>query len=261
MRDKKIVIWSFFLLLLTSSVGVFAQSTAGDEAKMEYRTVIDMPSSGVLERGKVSISNDIMPGGVLIARFEAGILTDLNIGVSFGGANIIGSGSPKWYKLPAAALRYKLMDESLTLPQLTVGFDSQGKGEYIDSSDRYAIKSPGLFLAGSKNFAMLGFLTLHGALNYSFENGDGDNFINLMVGVEKTIGKRISLLGEYDFGFNDNGSETKSSKGNGYLNIGVRWAPAEGITLGLDLRDLLSNKKWAPGGADRAVKLEFIQKI
>ncbi|MBI2419920.1 MAG: hypothetical protein HYV28_18810 [Ignavibacteriales bacterium] len=249
------------VLLSIGSIYTFAQTTAGEDAKMEYRTLIDMTASGVLERGMVAVSNDVMPGGVLIARFEAGIFTDMNIGVSFGGANIIGSGSPRWYKLPAASLRYKLFNETLNMPQMTIGFDSQGKGEFIDSLDRYAIKSPGLFLAGSKNFAIFGYLTFHGSLNYSFENGDGDNFINMMVGAEKTLGSKVSLIGEYDFGFNDNGADSKASKGNGYLNIGVRWAPAEGITLGIDLRDMLSNKKWAPGGADRALKLEFIKKI
>ncbi|MCE1190438.1 MAG: hypothetical protein LWX56_15020 [Ignavibacteria bacterium] len=248
-------------LILICSRGGYAQSTAGEDAKLQYRYLIDMPTSGVLERGMVAISNDIMPGGVLIARFEAGVLNDLNIGVSFGGANIIGSGSPRWYKLPCASLRYKLTQENINgLPELTIGFDSQGKGEYLDSVSRYAIKSPGLFLAGSKNFAFLGFLTLHGALNYSFENANG-NFMNLQVGAEKTIGSKLSLLAEYDFAFNDNNSDANISKGNGYMNIGIRWAPAEGFTLGLDLRDMLNNKKWAPGAADRAVHLEFIKKI
>ena len=254
----------FFLITIvfaiSSHVPVMAQTTAGEEAKIEYRFLIDMPASGILNKGLVSVSNDIMPNGILVARIEAGVFEDMSIGISYGGANIIGSGSPQWYKLPAAALRYKLFKENLTYPSLTIGFDSQGKGMYFDSSSRYEIKSPGLFISGSKNFALAGFLTVHGCVNYSFESADGDNFMNITAGAEKTIGARVSLVGEYNFALNDNAAKIYGN-GRGYLNIGVRWAPADGFTIGFDLRDMLSNKKWTPGAADRAIHLEYIRPI
>ncbi|NUN10328.1 MAG: hypothetical protein HUU54_14230 [Ignavibacteriaceae bacterium] len=250
----------FFVVLLLLTVPGFSQGTAGEDANYEHRYLIDMPTAGVLKKGFVGVSSDVLPYGILIARIEVGVFESVSFGISYGGANIIGSGSPRWYELPAANIKYRIMQESLLYPSLTLGFDTQGKGEYFDSTDRYAIKSPGLFVAGSKNFAFWGFLSVHGSLNYSFEKSDGDNFVNLTVGVEKTIGKQVSVMAEYDFALNDD-SKTAYGKGNGYMNFGVRWTPGVGFTLGLDLRDILSNKKWSPGAADRGIRLEYIRAI
>lgn len=253
----KVLLTVFFLLFLTS---VYAQSgsTAGNQ--YEYRYLIDMPAAGILKKGVVSVSTDVMPGGTVMGRMEVGVFNNMSIGISYGGANIIGTGSPKWYKLPAANFRFRVMDETTTMPYLTVGFDSQGKGEYIDSTGRYAVKSPGLFLAGSKDFLVAGYMSLHATLNYSFEKEDGDNFVSLKVGAEKTISDNISVLADYDFGFNDN-SPKSLGKGTGYMNFGIRWYVSTEFTLGLDFRDILQNKRWSPGAADRAIKLEYSRPI
>lgn len=238
----------------------FPQTTAGEDAKVEYRYLIDMPTAGVLGKGLVAVTSDVLPAGVLIGRLEVGVFEDISFGISYGGGNIIGSGSPTWYKYPGVNLRFKAFKESMTSPGISLGFDSQGKGEYFDSSSRFAIKSPGLFIGGSKNFALMGYLTLHSTLNYSLEQSDGHNFMDLRVGAEKTIGAKVSLLWEYDFALNDNNTKVYGG-GKGYMNFGVRWAAADGFTLGLDFRDVLSNKKWSPGGADRALRMEYIKPI
>lgn len=255
---KKLLV--IFFLTFLFSANIFSQGTAGIEAKFEYRNLIDMPTAGILEKGFVGVTSDVLPNGVLIARIEAGVFENVSIGISYGGSNIIGSGSPDWYKIPAASIRFRMFNEELLFPAITVGFDMQGKGDYFSGTERYAIKSPGFFAAGSKNFEFLGFLSLHGTLNYSLESKDGDNFLNLRVGGEKTIGNKVSVVAEYDFAFNDNTTDNFGS-GNGYLNIGVRWSIADGFTLGFDLRDMLNNKKWSPGSADRALKIEYIKPI
>jgi hypothetical protein len=250
-----------FLLLgiLIALAPGYAQTTVGDAAKIEYRYLIDMPTAGVLKKGMVAISNDILPGGVMISRMEVGVFDDVSFGIGYGGANIIGTGSPKWYKLPSAALRVKVMREALAMPALTVGFDMQGKGLYDDEKERYQIKSPGLFVAAYKSFSLMGYMLVHAAVNYSLEQADGDNFMNLQIGAEKTISAKVSIIGEYNFALNDNTKDF--GKGRGYLNLGVRWAPADGMTIGLDLRDLLNNKKWSPGSADRGLTFEFFKAI
>jgi hypothetical protein len=254
---KQILITIFISLFSSFS---FAQGTAGEDAKYEYRYLIDMPSSGILDKGFVNVGSDVLPNGVVITKLEVGAFDGVSFGISYGGENIIGSGSPRWYKYPGVNLRFRLMEETLNFPALSIGFDSQGKGIFFDSSNRFEIKSPGFFVSGSKNFEMLGYLSIHGSLNYSLESKDGDNFLNLMLGVEKTIGKKVSINMEYNFAFNDN-ADKLYGKTNGYLNLGVRWSVGDGLTLGLDLRDLLSNKKWSPGSADRGIKIEFIKNI
>jgi len=254
---KKVLL--LLLCLAISPVG-FSQGTAGESAKYEYRNLIDMPTAGILEKGFVGATTDILPQGVFIAKLEVGVFENVSFGISYGGMNLIGAGSPGWYKYPGVNIRYRAFNESVGLPALTFGFDSQGKGEYFDSSSRYAIKSPGFFGAVSKNFAFLGFFSLHGTMNYSLERKDGDNFIDLSTGFEKTIGPNLSVIGEYDFALNDNNTNSYGA-GNGYLNMGIRWVMGEGLTLGFDLRDLLNNKKWSPSTADRSIKIEYIKNI
>ena len=256
---KKHILLSVLLSIILAA-NILAQGTAGEKAKYQYRFLIDMPTAGVLDKGLVSIGTEFLPSGVMIARLEVGVFDDISSGISYGGANIIGAGDPDWYKLPAIDIRFRLFQETLLIPSVNLGFNSQGKGLFYDSLGRYAIKSPGFFGAVSKNFALLGYLSLHGSVNYSLETRDGDNFINFSVGFEKTLGESFSLVGEYDFAFNDNQSEY-FGKGNGYLNLGVRWALGEGFTFGFDLRDLLNNKQINPSTADRAIRIEYIRNI
>lgn len=253
----------YFVLIsfvLTASL-VYSQGSAGEDAKYEYRSLIDMQTAGILEKGFVGETTDILPHGVVIAKLEVGVFTNVSFGISYGGSNIIGTGTPGWYKYPGVNFKVRLINESPSFPAITLGFDSQGKGEYFVQEKRFAIKSPGFFAATSKNFGFLGFMSLHATLNYSLESTDGDNFTNLSVGVEKTIGPNVSLICEYNFAWNDNKPTGDFGNGNGYLNAGIRWAMGSGFTLGFDLRDLLDNKKLNPSSADRAIRMEYIKSI
>lgn len=256
---KSIIKILLTVLVMALIEPVPAQGTAGEKAKHEYRYLIDMPTAGILEKGFVGVNTDILPYGVLVMSIEAGIFENVSFGISYGGSNLIGSGKVDWYKLPGVGLRVRLFNETVLIPAITIGFDSQGKGRYDNSLKRYDIKSPGFFGAVSKNFAFLGYLSLHGTINYSLEQKDGDNFANIRVGAEKTLGSNFSVVLEYDLGFNDNNSSL--SQGRGYLNTGVRWSVGDGLTLGFDLRDLLSNKSFTKNSADRSLKIEFIKSI
>lgn len=250
---------TLFLLLLTFGL-TFAQGTAGTSAKFEYRSLIDMPSAGILERGYSAVSLEMLPYGTVITRMEVGVFENFSFGISYGGANIIGSGKVDWYNLPGVNIRFRIIDENESLPGILIGFDSQGKGILFDDPERFEIKSPGLFAAASKNFEFLGYMSVHGLINYSLENNDLDKDFNLGIGVEKTIGSKVSLIAEYDFAINDNTGNSFGS-GNGYLNMGIRWSIFDGFTLGLDLRNLLDNKKFNSSKADRGIFVEYIKSL
>lgn len=249
-----------FVLLLIAFINISAQGTAGTDAKFEYRSLVDLPSAGVLEKGFVGVTMDVLPAGVVISKMEVGVFDNFSFGISYGGGNIIGTGKVQWYKLPGINARFRVLDETEGTPALTLGFDSQGKGSYFDFEDRYEIKSPGFFAAASKNFEFVGYLSVHGMINYSLEREDGDKDLNLGIGVEKTIGSRISVIVEYDFAVNDNG-KVSLGDGNGYLNMGARWSVGDGFTLGVDLRNLLDNKKFNSNKADRGIFVEYIKGI
>ncbi len=254
---KKFLNLTFVLIFTTV---VWGQGTAGGNAKYEYRSLIDLPTAGILEKGFVGTTLNVMPAGVVIAKLEVGVFNNFSFGLSFGGSNVIGTGAITWYRLPGVNVRARILDETETYPALTIGFDSQGKGTYFSNLNRYEIKSPGFFAAASKNFKFLGYLSLHAVVNYSLERKDGDKDLNFGVGAEKTIGGKISLIAEYDFAINDNNAAALGS-GNGYLNFGVRWSVGQGFTVGVDLRNLLENKKINSNKADRGIFVEYIKAI
>ncbi|MBU2493716.1 MAG: YjbH domain-containing protein [Bacteroidetes bacterium] len=256
---KNNFIFFLFLLMIVFS-NLNAQGTAGTDAKFEYRSLIDMPSAGILEKGFVGVSMDVLPEGVVISKMEVGVFDNFSFGISYGGSNIIGTGKISWYNLPGINARFRVLDETEAIPALTLGFDSQGKGFFFKTDDRYEIKSPGFFAAAAKNFEFFGYLSVHGIINYSLEREDGDKDLNVGIGVEKTIGSRFSIIAEYDFAINDNGSLSLGD-GNGYLNMGARWSVGDGFTLGLDLRNLLDNKKFNGNKADRGIFVEYIKGI
>ena len=125
--------------------GAAAEDGDSDRPKYQYRFLIDMPTAGVLDKGLVSIGTEYLPFGVVIARLEVGVFDDISFGISYGGVNIIGAGDPDWYKLPAVDIRFRLFQETLFMPTITLGFNSQGKGIFSESTGRYGIKSPGIF--------------------------------------------------------------------------------------------------------------------
>lgn len=254
---KKLSTLVIFFTLISFS---FAQGTAGTDAKYEYRSLIDIPTAGILEKGFVGVSADVLPFGVVISKIEVGVFDNFSFGISYGGSNIIGTGRVDWYELPGVNVRARLVDETESMPAFTIGFDSQGKGLYDEELKRFEIKSPGFYVAAAKNFEFLGYLSLHGVINYSLERDDDDKDLNLGVGFEKTLGGKVSVVGEYNFAINDNTIKAYGD-GNGYMNFGVRWSVGEGFTIGLDLRDLLDNKKISSNKADRALFVEFIKSI
>ena len=259
---KRGIMKTFILFIAASllfSNFSFSQGTAGESAKYEYMYLVDVPTAGVLEKGFVSVNTDVMRDGVMIGYLDVGVFENLSFGISYGGGNVIGSGKIDWYKWPGVNIRIRLINETTLIPAFTFGFDSQGKGLYFDDQSRYGIKSPGFFAAASKNFDFIGFLALHATANYSLENKDGDNFVNLMLGVEKTLGSKVSLILEYNFAFNDN--KVNFGDGKGYLNSGIRWSVGNGFTIEFDLRDILKNSKLNPSAAERGLRIEYIQGI
>src|SRR3989304_2491565 len=82
------------------------------KAKFEYRSLIDMQTAGILEKGYVGETTDILPNGVMILKLETGVFTNVSFGISYGGSNIIGTGAPHWYKYPGVNLRVRIINES-----------------------------------------------------------------------------------------------------------------------------------------------------
>ena len=208
-------------------------------AASELFRLIDSPTAGLVSKGRFGLDLRLFPNGGLAAAIQAGALERLTIGLAFGGEQIIGNRSIEWYPRLEAGIRYRLIEESTLLPAAVVGYETQGYGSH--QNKRYQIKSKGLFLALSKNYASgLGQFAVHGGFNLSRENEDGDEDVSGWLGLDKSINDEVVIVAEYDFAFNDNSRQSLGS-GDGYLNGGVRWSIIPQLTLGFYLKNLLKS--------------------
>ena len=263
MKDQNFPLFILVLIIL-SFVGVeaFAQSppavrVVGRESNIEPRAIIDFPTAGVLPKSSFSSGVEFFQEGGLLVSFSFGILSRVNVGISYGAGSVLGSKKVTFNKAPGLIVKWRIADETVRFAAIAIGFDSQGKEPYIDSTKRYTIKSPGFFIIASKNYSFLGYLSIHGGFNYSLERNDDDGDPNGFFGLEKTLGPSMTLLAEYNLGTNDD-HKRALGRGRGYLNLGWRWSIADGFVLGFDLKNLVKNQP-QQSFANRILKLEYVR--
>ena len=191
-------------------------------------TLVSIPSAGTLVRGSYAMQMRVQKNGGLTSSLSVGITDRFQFGLSFGSANLIGDDSLEWYPRPEANLKYRLIDETTSMPGLSLGLDTQGQGQFneADTLMRYDVKAMGIYAAASKNWVTpLGNLGLHMGTNYNFtEVNDGDKDINYFFGFDMEFNPELSILLEYNAALNENDMTAKTmsiSKG-GYLNAAIR---------------------------------------
>lgn len=234
-----------------------AQGSAGSASTIEPRWLIDLPTAGMIPHRSAVVDMDYFQNGGLLATFSVGLFNRVLVGVSYGGTDLVGVATPSWNKHAGFTARIRFLDESLMLPAIAAGFDSQGKDRFVDSLDRYEVKSMGVYAVASKNYTMLGYFSIHGGLNYSLETADSNKNLNLFAGMEKTLGPFLSVMAEYNLARNDQNYQSLG-RGHGYLNAGLRMSLGNGFTLGLNLKDITRNQQDISIG-NRTLRLEYFR--
>lgn len=237
---KILYIFFFFLFPVLPPLGL-AQGSAGADAGIESRFIVDMPNAGVLPRGSFAINSLIYPGGGLMAEITAAPFTNFTMGIAFSGANIIGRGDVVWQDIPGVSLKFRFLNESRYWPAFALGVMTQGRGEYDKDAERFATLSPGVYLAFSKNYKWpLGTVAFHGGICYSFEPASGDRKPNFFIGLEHSVGGFASL--NFEFNPNTDDKDRAITENQGLLNISFRLAATRGLTFEIQARDILENK-------------------
>lgn len=210
--------------------------------------LISVPSAATLQRGSYSLQMHVQKEGGLTSSISVGLTDRFQLGLSYGSANLIGDDSLVMHPKPEANLKYLLIDETESIPGISIGVNTQGQGKFNsqDSLMRYDIKAMGLYAASSKNWVTpLGNLGLHFGTNYNFvEVIDGDDDLNYFIGADIEFNPELSLLMEYNAALNENDMTAQNiaiNKG-GYLNAAIRWTFVERLHIELDFNNLLFDK-------------------
>jgi len=246
---RKILVLTIVLILSMVSLPWSQTETAAPppaHLPVQPRELIDCPTAGLLPRGSFDVDLRLFPGGGALGGISVGLTDRLLLGVSYGGEKIISDQKAEWFPEPGVSVKYRLIEENFALPALAVGFDSQGYGAYVenDTLARYEIKSKGFYWVASKNYKVLGTpMGLHLGANYSLEDDDGDDEPSVFLGLDKTFNEEFEVILEYDFAFNDNKKLSSFGKGNGYLDVGLRWSFGQRLNIEFDFMNLAGNRK------------------
>ena len=200
--------------------------------------------SSTLPKGHFDIDMWVFGNGGVLVGTNLGFTARFQLGVSYGAESFLGEGEPVWNDRVSFALKLQLLQETLKIPAITVGYEDQGYGPYLSTPDRYTIKSKGLYAVITKNFYTLSVATgFHGGINYSFETDDDEKGPDIFFGWDIHFHQELSFLLEYTAGLNDNQPGSPVGKGRGYVNVGVRWEYSRQLGLDFILTNLLQNRK------------------
>ena len=228
--------------------------------------LVTIPTSGTLPKGSFTLESLLIKDGGIIPKLSVGITDNFYIGLSYGIQDFISEEKLNFNKpMPEVQIKYRVYEESETVPAIVFGLDTQGKGRFltryeddenlVNNFQRYEQKAWGWYIAASKNWELFGNLGLHVGLNKNTWESDPvesdnpnavfkDKDLNLFFGIDKEINRSFSILLEYDTALNDNDPEIGYDlfgRGKGYLNAGVRWIVGKNIMLEIDFNDISKN--------------------
>ncbi len=241
--------------------------------------LIDCHTAGILSRGYFALGcqtypngNQSVSGSGVTLNLLAALTDRINIGIGYGGDGFIGREMPRFNPHIGAIFKIRIIEESYFWPAFAIGYDHQGTGGVDIDYNGYVYKSPGFFLAMSKNYLLLTALQigLHGGINYSLEECDPIKWPNVYGGIDAGFNEKFTAALEYDCALNakDAGGDslhiTYANPLKGYLNVGLRWFVTSAFCIEFDVKDMLQNKISLSGeriGWGRELKLTYIGKM
>ena len=263
MRPVRITLTALMVVFVLSAVliptGAKAQ-VADNVNSLEMTQVVHTPTAGVLKQGQYQIDLTAFGNGGTMGGIGIGLFNRFMFGISYGGDGLIGYGDPKGNKYPGVVVKYRIIEESMSLPALTVGFDMQGHGTWYDGAERYLFKAPGGFVALSRNWmSNFGRFGIHLGVNYNTIEAEDQKSIDGFAGIDFSLNEQLAILAEYDLAMDDNNEDNMFGEGpGGYLNLGVRMTFAQSLVLQFDFTDVL-NVSAATEGIGREIKIVYVE--
>lgn len=216
------------------------------------RWLVDMPTAGTLPRASFDVGIRLYPSGGALGMIDIGISHRIQLGLSYGGENIISNYGPEWNPNVEFNLKFRIVDELEYFPGISIGFMSQGFGPYEGTLQRYTFKSRGFYAVASRSFYFYNWTSgWHAGVNYTLEKDvDEDDEINFFAGFDATFSYNLAFVVEYDLALNDDRSTLPdgspnyfAGKGRGYLNTAIRWLFTDNLELELLVKDLFINRR------------------
>jgi hypothetical protein len=216
-----------------------------------FTRLVDLQTAHTLPRAGYALGVRVGPGGSLVTGMAVGITPYINVGVSYGAGNVIGSGNADWDDEIEFEIKLRLAEEFDIMPGLAIGYDSRGYGPQIDEGG-YRKASQGIYVAAVKTAPFSDYWQFHAGVSRTLEleKAEPDFFL----GVTARFSVEFSLVAEYSLAVerDDEGGSDKT----GFLNAGLRWVFADQLELSLLFRNLVGPSE-SPEPSSRALALVF----
>ena len=196
--------------------------------------LIDLPSAYTMLRGEYSLGLRVVPDGGLLAGLRVGVTPYLQVGVSYGAGNVVGSGEPYWDDGVEFDFKVQLAEERDPIPGLAFGYDSRGYGRQLDDGG-YEKASLGLYLSASKTLPFSEYWQLHAGISRTLEEEKVKP--DLFAGASARFSQEFSVVVEYHHAV-DRRNDSSEDK-IGLLNAGLRWVFSGQLELDLYFRNLV----------------------
>ncbi|MCK5063783.1 MAG: hypothetical protein KAQ97_00800 [Candidatus Fermentibacteraceae bacterium] len=234
---RKIILINLLLLFV-------AVSSSG-----ELMRIVHEPTAGIVAPRTYYISMNTFPNDGLRFSFCVGIIHRLAAGLGYGGWNITGMSDPSWFEHIYLKARFRLLDETIPLPGMVLGFDNEP--EAVRSGGMYRRKARDLYLALSKNFQIIsGDMALHFGIS-----ADVRELVHAGVwtGLDKSFPAGFGLAIEYDFA-TDEADSVRFDVGGGFFSGEVYWESFGQVRISLQFIDMLETG----GRSYRALGIDFL---
>lgn len=199
--------------------------------------VIDSPTAEPLGHGFMRWEIGVGAEGAVLSSVRVGLFERGQFGLAYGMLDVLGRGevdaNPR-----VGVLAELLLVDRVSLPAIALGFDSQGRGRWLDEHERYERKSHGFYAVATQNLAARSLpivTSFSGGINFSME-GKKESF-DLFVGMTQSFGRHFATMVDFDFGLDD-----RLDADRGYLDLGFQWQFGGANHVRFVLRDLLGNQ-------------------
>jgi hypothetical protein len=239
------------LAVVALLAAVLAVPAGARAAGDEFLELVDVPTAHTLPRAAYTLGLRMLPEGGVLAGLRIGVTPYLQVGVSYGAGNVVGSGEPDWNDRVEFEAKLRLAEEQQVIPALAFGYDSRGYGKQMEDGG-YEKASVGFYVVASKTLPFSDYWQLHAGVSRTLEEEHVKP--DLFAGLTARLSQEFSVAAEYQLGA-DREDGSPSAK-NGYLNAGLRWVFAGQLELSLHFRNL-AGASGSPELGSRSVAFAF----
>lgn len=209
-------------------------------------SVIDAPTTAVLDYGGYSANSRFFAGGGLLQYISFGVFQGLNLGGSLTVDGLVGNERHVRVRHPAVQIKWRFYDGDRSLPSLALGFDAQG-WLYSQQDKRYNQRQRGFYVVATQELGLPGFQA-HPSIHISdFDSNSFGGAIPLSYNIKD----KVSLHLEWD-----NINNFLDSR----LNSGVRVYVTQRFHLDFAVRGIGQGGHFADGtprGPERIVGIRY----